>query len=140
MVSEDHQLDRRTVLKASSIGIAGLFTTGVTSARPSEGQVTSRGGKGERGPPTHSNAPDWVRAKNGRLTLTIDKAEWNRVDPSDVDGVPNKARVIPFEVMENVVSDFNKEVEDGDLSLGKNGEIHVHNARDAEAEENGGKE
>lgn len=125
-MSNDTKPDRRRVLKASGLSLAGLLGfSGVASANPGQGRnrgKTNPGqgrdrGKTNQGPPAHSNAPNWVKVKHERLKLDITKSEWNKGNPDEVAALPDRAQILPYKAMADTIQDFNDAISSGMLDL-----------------------
>lgn len=118
MPSDNQKASRRTLLKTSGIGLLGLLSTGVASAKPDHAGKKGRPTHaGEQGPPEHANALGWLEVGDDRVELSVTQEEWNSVDASDVEGVPDNAQRVPFEAIQAQVEGINEAITAGHMEI-----------------------
>lgn len=120
MPSDNQKASRRTLLKTSGAGLIGLLFTGSVSAKPEHaGQRGRPDHAGQQGPPEHANALSGVQLTNNRAELAVTEEEWTSVDASDVEGIPDDAQRVPFEVVEAQIKGINEAVAAGQMEIDK---------------------
>lgn len=106
------EIGRRKILQFTGAAITYLVGTGFGGAA----QPDHAGNHGRpdytrrRGPPEHANAPGWLGKKGNKVGLNVTESEYKSVSASDVRGVPDNARRVPFEVLQLQVQAINKEL------------------------------
>lgn len=106
---------RRSVLQLTGMSLAGLMgVSGAASAQPRSDRSHGRG----RGAPEQANAPAWLERDGNHVGLAVSKREWQSVDASDVEGIPDTARRVPYEALQVQVDGTNEAIEDGYLRVG----------------------
>jgi hypothetical protein len=90
------------------------------SAKPEHaGQRGRPDHAGQQGPPEHANALSGVQLTNNRAELAVTEEEWTSVDASDVEGIPDDAQRVPFEVVEAQIKGINEAVAAGQMEIDK---------------------
>lgn len=115
MERQDNGVGRRALLSTTVFGAGSLLVPGIGAANPGRGRPEDGN---RRGPPEHAEAPPWAQIQNGQLEMGISEEEWERSDPTEIEGVPEDAEVIPYEAAETVVEGINKDVRAGEIQLG----------------------
>lgn len=106
----------------SLTGLAG--TVGGSAAHPDHASQHDRPDHSEgRIPSEHINAPGWLEKKGNKVELSVTESEYKSVSASDIEGIPDDARRVSFEVLKLQVEAINKEIEANNLKLesGSNG-------------------
>lgn len=120
MPSNDRSCDRRRVLQLTGLAASGLVgATGVSAAQPDH--ASSQGPPehaGQQGPPEHANIPGWARVENGQVEMALSESEWESAPPaSDIKGVPDDARRLPYDMMDQGAKAINQAIAAGDFDL-----------------------
>lgn len=119
MSDDNRDAGRRKVLQITGASLTGLIgATSLSAARPSHaGQQGRPDHAGERGPPEHANAPGWLAKKGNRVELAVTENEYKSHSASEVDGIPDNARRVPFEVLQLQVEAINEEIKSNNIRV-----------------------
>lgn len=119
MPGEDANNSRRNVLQLTGAALTSLLGAGgVSAAKPEHAEESGRPDHaGESGPSDHSNAPDWLKEQGEGVGLAISERDYRSVSATDVEGIPNDARRVPYEVLQMQVQALNEQIEAGEIEL-----------------------
>jgi hypothetical protein len=108
------------VLQLAGLATTGLVgATGIGAAQPDHANYQGPPEHaGQQGPPEHARIPGWARVKNGQLKITISESEWESAPPaSEIKGVPDEARRLSHDMMDQGVEAINQAIAAGDFDL-----------------------
>lgn len=126
---------RRAILQTASLGLGlgSLLGTRTAKAAPEEDRPavaerpaeTATPTQDSQGPPGFEHGGGagaepgtaWLRSDGQRVSLGSSRREWQRRDASDVDGIPDDARRVPYAALQAQVQAVNADLDRGDLRI-----------------------
>ena len=113
MKNEKTSEKRRNILKAGSIGLAGLLSAGTASARgkgkdgsPGNSEFGHSRGKDDRN--GDDDVPPWLDVEDGQVRLTASRDEWHPADLYDIPDIPKSATPLPFNDFKRLIESDTK--------------------------------
>lgn len=115
---------RRAILKAAAIGAASLLPIDTASAS-TEQDTLDQPTRDSQGPPGFEHGGGaradlgtaWLRSDGQRVSLGSSHSEWQRPAASDIDGIPDDARRVPYAAIQAQVQAITAALDRGQLRI-----------------------
>jgi hypothetical protein len=109
------------VLQATGITLSALIGgTGAVAAKSSSGNSQRKRQNhppsDRQGPPKYA-ATQGIKIENDRFKMTVSRSEWENIDLTEMKGVPERAKQVPYGVVEEAIEDFNEALDAGHLGF-----------------------
>lgn len=120
-------MDRRQLLSSIGVAAATITSPAVAAARRRKGPPEHTGPPEHSNAPKHAGPPAWTKFESGRLELAVSESEWAAApDASEIDGIPDEARKLPYDATETYVEGMNEGIESGKIVVrGQSGQSHI---------------